>query len=84
MNLAQILSIARTRRQLPAPHLRRLIRRRSGVTQQEMALLLGVSRPSVTRWETGSRTPRGEVLGRYVELLEILAEEADRAPAPFR
>ena len=33
----------------------RIIRKRLGVTQAELAALLGVTRETVTRWETGVR-----------------------------
>lgn len=33
----------------------RLVRRRLGLTQAELARRLGVARPTVTRWENGSR-----------------------------
>lgn len=60
------------RRRLPIPAMRRAIRISAGLTQTDVADVLGVHRESVTRWELGTRTPRGEVLHRYVELLEEL------------
>lgn len=39
-----------------APSMRKL-RRRLGLSQQELALRLGVARATVTRWENGTRRP---------------------------
>jgi len=48
----------------------RLTRERAGLTQSEMAELLGVDRSAVSRWEAGVRAPRPEVLARYLKVLE--------------
>lgn len=69
------LAVARAKRRLPPPAVRRLIRRQAGVTQQDVAHLLRVSRPTVTRWESGLRSPRGDVLRRYADLLDVLVAE---------
>jgi transcriptional regulator with XRE-family HTH domain len=53
--------------------LARLLRRRAGITQQALAALVGVTRPCISRWESGTRQPRGEVLSRYRSALERLA-----------
>ncbi len=66
----------RTRRRLPDPAIRRLLRERAGLTQQELADALDVARPTLTRWELSSRTPRGELLVRYLDVLDRLASEA--------
>jgi transcriptional regulator with XRE-family HTH domain len=73
--LDTILSEARRRRALPEPALRRLLRERAGLSQAEVADVLDVSRPAVTRWESGQREPRSAVRGAYAELLERLAKE---------
>jgi len=41
--------------------------------------VLGVDRVTVTRWETGTRVPRGDLRLRYIELLEELAAEGGDA-----
>jgi transcriptional regulator with XRE-family HTH domain len=46
------------------------------VTQEEIARALGVSRPAVTRYEAGARTPRGALLADYKDLLDRLAAAA--------
>lgn len=64
------------RRRLPAPSERRSIRVAAGLSQEEVAALVGVHRESVSRWELGQRSPRGEMLVAYVEVLDELAKGA--------
>jgi DNA-binding transcriptional regulator YiaG len=66
----------RAARRLPTPTVARAIRAAVGVTQQQLAEELGVGRVTVARWESGTRTPRGELRSRYVELLEELRDAA--------
>jgi HTH-type transcriptional regulator/antitoxin MqsA len=70
-----LVASARQRNALPPPAVCRAIRLRAGVSQDEVARVLGVNRVAVTRWESGQRVPRPVVRGRYVELLERLAQE---------
>jgi HTH-type transcriptional regulator/antitoxin MqsA len=65
---------AQARRSLPEPALRRLVRERAGLTQQDVALAIGVSRPTVSRYEAGQRTPRRDHLHDYLTLLDRLAQ----------
>jgi DNA-binding transcriptional regulator YiaG len=76
--LAQVLSRGRTLRRLPEPAIRRLLRERANVTQYALAGYLGVTQPTLSRWESGEWLPRGEMLNRYVDVLEELAAEAVR------
>ena len=77
----ELLDQARVRRALPPAPVRRFLRERAGVTQAELAEVLGVERPTVTRYESGAREPRGELRIAYVGLLERLAgEEVEGAP----
>ncbi len=62
----------KARRSLPPPSLRRALRESAGLTQEDVAGSVGVRRESVSRWETGARTPRGSTLVAYAELLEAL------------
>lgn len=62
----------RTRPRPPSPALARAIRAEAGVSQTEIAKELGVHRVTVTRWELGTRRPRGATLAAYVDLLEEL------------
>lgn len=64
-----------TVRRLPQPAIRRALRKAAGLSQSEVASVLAINRASISRYESGARTPRGNVATRYVELLETLAEE---------
>ena len=77
--LDQAVARARTRRRLPAPPARRLLRERIGLTQDDLARALGVTRPAISRWETGERNPRGRMLESYLAVLDRLAVEETRA-----
>ena len=52
-------------------------RERAGMDQVELARLVGVSRQTISSWETGAATPKNK-LGRLVEVLG-LGEEVSRA-----
>lgn len=64
----------KARRRLPAPAMAREIRRAARVSQGRIAQELGVTSITVSRWEAGTRVPRGPLLVAYVELLDSLAE----------
>lgn len=66
----------RAHRDLPTPDLRRAIRVSAGLSQQDMAEVLRVTREAVSRWETGDRRPRGARLIAYGELLQALDERS--------
>jgi len=53
----------------------KLLRRRKGLTQEDLARLLGVSRITVARWETGQRFPTTEQLMRLSKVLGVSPEE---------
>ncbi|MET7775374.1 helix-turn-helix transcriptional regulator [Streptomyces mirabilis] len=72
----QIRSRLRVRLDLPAPARRREVRERAGLSQQELADVIGSTRQAVSHWEMGSRTPRGLLLARYVEAIRALQEAA--------
>jgi len=66
----------RTRRRLPPPNVRRLIRQQAGVSLRDVAEVIGVTQPTVTRWELGLRSPeRGPHLDAYLALLDRLMSE---------
>ena len=73
--LESLLARNRTRRRLPSPEARKLLRERHGLSQDEVASLVGTNRSTVSRWETGIRDPRGLTLTLYLELLDRLARE---------
>jgi transcriptional regulator with XRE-family HTH domain len=70
----EIRSRLRVRRDLPAPAQCRALREAAELTQQELADVLGVSKQTVSYWETGARSPRGARLYRYAEALNALRE----------
>jgi DNA-binding transcriptional regulator YiaG len=70
--LNEILARSEARRRLPEPDDCRLLRRRAFITQQEIALVVGVDRATVARWESGARKPRGKQLTRYLSVLDAL------------
>lgn len=64
------------RADLPDPEERRRLREAAGLSQQEVADALGVTRAAVGHWETGSRSPRGRRLAEYVDVIRVLRESA--------
>ncbi|WP_327069242.1 helix-turn-helix transcriptional regulator [Kitasatospora sp. NBC_01302] len=70
----QIRTRLRVRLDLPSPGERRRLRKESGLSQQDIAEVVGVNRAAVSQWERGVRTPRGPLLDRYVEALRALKE----------
>jgi transcriptional regulator with XRE-family HTH domain len=74
--LAQIIEKRRARKRLPDPRTRRQVRERAGITQADLAQVLGVDRATVSRWESGERDPRPSQLEPYVAALERLMREA--------
>lgn len=70
-----LIETSRTRRSLPTSSMARAIREQAGLSQKEFADELGVTRPTVSRYESGLRSPRGENLKRYSDLLATLARE---------
>ena len=53
-------------------------RRRSGLSQEEYASLVGVSSSTIYNWESGSTKPSGKHLPTLVSLREIGKREAKR------
>lgn len=72
----KIRSRLQVRRDLPDPAQRREIRETAGLSQQELADVIGVTRQAVSHWEAGIRTPRGGVLDRYIDAIRALREQA--------
>jgi DNA-binding transcriptional regulator YiaG len=68
-----LIALSASRRSLPEPSDRRLIRERARLSQDELATFLRVDRASVSRWESGARTPTGKTLEAYVTVLQALA-----------
>lgn len=76
IELADLMEKARFARQLPQPEVCRALRRSAGLTQEDLADTVGVSRQAIAAYEAGDRRPRGEHLRRYVEVLRALSEVA--------
>jgi transcriptional regulator with XRE-family HTH domain len=72
------VALARARRRFPSPEARRVLRERAGISQNDIAVALGVTRTAVCLWESGEREPRAENLQKYLALLDRLAQEALR------
>ena len=60
-------------REMPAPPIRRALREHHGLSQGQLAGLLGVDRASVSRYESGERAPRTAIAERYLDILDRLA-----------
>jgi DNA-binding transcriptional regulator YiaG len=73
--LLEALTRARLRRRLPPPRIRRLVRQRAGLSPNDVARVLGLSRSAVTHWELGRRAPRTPNAEAYATLLDKLASE---------
>ncbi|MCX4721986.1 helix-turn-helix domain-containing protein [Streptomyces virginiae] len=61
---------------LPAVEDRGPLRRAAGLTQQQVALAVGVGRVQVARWETGTAEPRGIRRKAYSHLLKSLTRRS--------
>jgi transcriptional regulator with XRE-family HTH domain len=68
MSLEDLFSNARLRC-LPEPWERREIREDAGITQLELAEVLGVSRAALSRWESGNREPSRRFATEYAAVL---------------
>jgi DNA-binding transcriptional regulator YiaG len=73
MTSTDVVGIARMRAQLSNGEARAM-RECARVSRAEIAAALGVHETAVEKWESGTRSPRGEVALRYKHLLEQLAE----------
>jgi DNA-binding transcriptional regulator YiaG len=72
------LALARKKKQLPAPPVRRHLRKGAGLSQLVVAHAIGVTKTAVSLWESGRREPRGENLVKYLALLDHLAQKGLR------
>lgn len=68
------LELLRWVRDLAARGEAREIREAARLTQLEVAAVVGTTVVSISRWETGARSPRGEPALRYARLLARLAD----------
>ena len=49
----------------------RELRKRAGLGQKELASIIGVSRPTISEYETGKKNPSGERLTRFAEYFGV-------------
>ena len=47
------------------------LRKKKGIQQKELALEIGVSRPTVSEWESGKKDPSGVRLKRLAQYFEV-------------
>lgn len=52
-----------------------MLREKKGLTQADVAGMLGVTAAAVSKWENGSSKPRVEVLFKLAEILDVRPEE---------
>lgn len=76
--LERALEQARRRRSLPTPVEQRLLRLRAGLSQAAVAASVGVTTAAISRYESGQREPRPEILERYASVLSRLSDEEPR------
>ena len=76
--LDEALSRVRARRLLPVPGRRRAIRVRAGLSQRELARVLGVAVWCVKHWEAGRCNPSGARLTEYLAVLDALTAAVER------
>lgn len=61
--------------QADIPHLVRELRERTGLTQEKFAARLGVTYPTINRWENGRAKPSPLALKQIEDLLRGLGEK---------
>jgi predicted transcriptional regulator len=71
MSNAALLNLVERRLALPAPSERRRLREAARLSQDELGAHVGVSGPTICRYESG-HDPQGAKLDRYVEALSDL------------
>jgi DNA-binding transcriptional regulator YiaG len=65
---------------LPDPEEQLRLRNSAGLSQRDLARLMGVTRVSVSYWERGRNEPSGENRARYVTVMDEL-QKAERKSA---
>lgn len=75
MDLDIALAARKRQQSLPAPQERRRLREACGLSQAEVGAVIGVTRSTVSRWETGRREPRPNLAHRYADVLDRLRKE---------
>jgi len=62
-------------RQADIPQLVRALRERTGLTQEKFAARLGVTFPTINRWENGRAKPSPLAMQKIEELLRSMGEQ---------
>ena len=75
MSIVDLVETSKRRKSLPPPPVARTIRLHARLSQGEMAETIGVTGACISRWESGSRKPRGHHADEYSEVLARLARE---------
>jgi hypothetical protein len=65
----ELLARVRSRRRLPFPEERRLIRKRARVSMRELGAAIGVSHVAIARWEAGAEPANPEHVAAYGRIL---------------
>jgi DNA-binding transcriptional regulator YiaG len=73
VNATEIVEKAKASKALPTPAMQKAIIVEGGVTEADVARVLGVHRVTVNRWVMGHRRPTGNRLVQYEQLLRELA-----------
>ena len=63
--------------QVDIPRLIRELRERTGLTQEKFAANLGVTFPTINRWENGRAKPSPLALKQIVELLRSMGDRGE-------
>jgi DNA-binding transcriptional regulator YiaG len=80
MHMDDLRNLARAHERLRDRRTARAIRIRAGITEAQMAQALNVSQSTISRWEGGSRQPRGQAAVRWVQILNEL-DSVQKTPA---
>jgi predicted transcriptional regulator len=78
-SLQEAVDRAQRRRSLPCAAECRLLRLRAGLTLIEVAESVGVTQPTISKYETGRQRPRGVILDKYLEALGVLRHAKPRS-----
>ncbi|MEU9705584.1 helix-turn-helix domain-containing protein [Streptomyces sp. NPDC047981] len=69
-------------RSMPTPKELRRLREARGLSEDQVAEAMGVTRATVRSWETGRTTPRGRKQEAYAKLIGAHEDQGAPAPAP--
>ena len=56
-------------------HLIKKLREKKKLTQEDLAVMLGMKRSAISKWETGEALPRAETLKRLAKILGCTIDE---------